>query len=156
MLEIDMPGGKILRLSHLILDYNGTIAMDGSLLAGVAVRLEMLAHKMDIHIITADTFGSVRSQVAGLPVQLAVIGLKNQDQAKADYLDALGASNSVTLGNGRNDSLMLKQAALGLAVVQSEGAATAALLAADVVTPGIIEALDLLLYPDRLRATLRL
>lgn len=156
MLEIDIPGGKILRLNHLILDYNGTIAADGSLLEGVALRLEMLAHKLEIHIITADTFGSVRAQVADLPVKLAVIPPQNQDQAKADYLDPMGAAASVAVGNGRNDALMLKQAALGIAVVQSEGAATAALLAADVVTPGILEALDLLLYPDRLRATLRL
>jgi soluble P-type ATPase len=62
----------------------------------------------------------------------------------------------VAIGNGRNDALMLKRAALGIAVVQTEGAATAALLAADLVTPGIIEVLDLLLHPDRLRATLRL
>ncbi|MDD5641618.1 MAG: ATPase P [Syntrophales bacterium] len=156
MLEIDIPGGKILRLTHLILDYNGTIAKDGLLLEGVAERLETLAPKLEIHIITADTFGSVRAQVAGLPVKLAVIGPKNQDQAKADYLASLGVDASVAVGNGRNDALMLKKAALGLAVVQSEGAAAAALLAADVTAPGILEALDLLLHPDRLRATLRL
>ena len=155
MLEIDIPGGKILRLTHLILDYNGTIARDGSLLEGVAVRLEMLAHKLEIHVVTADTFGSVRGQVAGLPVQVAVIAPENQDRAKAEYLDRLGPGNSVTMGNGKNDALMLKQAALGVAVLESEGAASAALLAADVVTPGINQALDLLLKPDRLRATLR-
>jgi soluble P-type ATPase len=110
---------------------------------------------LEIHIITADTFGSVRSQVADLPVQLAVIPLENQAQAKAAYLDTFGAAAAVAIGNGRNDALMLKQAALGIAVVQTEGAATAALIAADLVTPGIIEALDLLLHPDRLRATLR-
>ncbi|MFZ5452589.1 MAG: HAD family hydrolase [Thermodesulfobacteriota bacterium] len=156
MLEIDIPGGKILRLTHLILDYNGTIARDGSLLEGVAPRLEILAQNLEIHLITADTFGSVRAQVADLPLQLAVIGPDHQDQAKADYLDSFGAGASGAVGNGRNDALMLKKAALGIAVVQTEGAATAALLAADVVTPGIIEALDLLLHPDRLRATLRL
>jgi soluble P-type ATPase len=51
---------------------------------------------------------------------------------------------------------MLKQAALGIAVIQTEGAATAALLAAEIITPGIFDALDLLLHPDRLKATLRL
>jgi soluble P-type ATPase len=156
MLEIDIPGGKPLRLTHLILDYNGTIAADGSLLEGVAERLQILAPQLEIHILTADTFGSVRAQIAGLPVRLAVIPPENQAQAKAAYLDALGAAATVAMGNGRNDSLMLKKAALGIAVVQTEGAATAALLAADVVTPGIIEALDLLLHPDRLRATLRM
>ncbi|MHB8069034.1 MAG: HAD family hydrolase [Desulfobaccales bacterium] len=156
MLEINIPGAKLLRLTHLILDYNGTLACDGALLEGVAARLEILAKQLEIHIVTADTFGSVRAQVAGLPVRLAVIPPENQAQAKANYIDILGSSNSVAIGNGRNDGLMLKQAALGIAVMQTEGAATEALLAADLVTPGIIEALDLLLYADRLRATLRL
>ncbi len=156
MLEINIPEAKLLRLTHLILDYNGTLACDGALLEGVAARLEILAKQLEIHTVTADTFGSVRSQVAGLPVRLAVIPPENQAQAKANYIDILGSSNSVAIGNGRNDSLMLKKAALGIAVMQTEGAAIAALQAADLVTPGIIEALDLLLIPDRLRATLRL
>jgi len=155
MLEINIPGAKPLLLTHLILDYNGTLAGDGSILPGVAERLATLADHLEIHIVTADTFGSVRAQVAGLPVQLAVIPPDNQAQSKAAYLDNLGPANSAAIGNGRNDALMLKQAALGIAIVQTEGAATAALLAADVVTPGIIEALDLLLSPDRLKATLR-
>lgn len=155
MLEINIPGAKPLLLTHLILDYNGTLAVDGLILPGVAQRLEILAKQLEIHIVTADTFGSVRTQVNHLPVELAIIPPDNQAQAKADYLDPLGPANSVAIGNGRNDAFMLKQAALGIAVVQTEGAATEALLAADVVTPGIIEALDLLLSPDRLKATLR-
>jgi len=156
MLEINIPGARPLRLTHLILDYNGTMACDGSLLPGVAERLIILANHLEIHIVTADTFGSVRAQVADLPVQLTVIPLNNQAQAKADYLEALGPANSVAFGNGRNDALMLQQAALGIAVMQTEGAAMEALMAAEVVTSGIIDALNLLIYPDRLKATLRL
>jgi len=156
MLEINIPGARPLRLTHLILDYNGTMACDGSLLPGVAERLIILANHLEIHIVTADTFGSVRAQVADLPVQLTVIPLNNQAQAKADYLEAIGPANSVAVGNGRNDALMLQQAALGIAVMQTEGAAMEALMAAEVVTSGIIDALNLLIYPDRLKATLRL
>ncbi len=78
MMEINLPGAQPLRLSHLILDYNGTLAADGSLLPGVAERLEILAKHLKIHILTADTFGSVRNQVAHLPVQLAVIPPEKQ------------------------------------------------------------------------------
>jgi soluble P-type ATPase len=122
----------------------------------VTVRLEILAKHLEIHIVTADTFGSVRTQVARLPVELAVIPPEKQAQAKAAYMENLGPANAVAIGNGRNDALMLQQAALGIAVMQTEGAAIQALLAADVVTPGIVDALDLLLQPDRLKATLRL
>ncbi len=156
MLEINLPGAQLLCLSHLILDYNGTLAADGSLLPGVAERLEILAKHLEIHILTADTFGSVRNQVAHLPVQLAVIPPEKQAQAKAAYLEKLGPANAAAIGNGRNDALMLKEAALGIAVMQTEGAATVALLAAEVVTSEIVDALDLLLHPDRLKATLRL
>ena len=156
MIEINLPGAQLLRLSHLILDYNGTLAADGSLLPGVAERLGTLAKHLEIHILTADTFGSVRNQVAHLPVQLAVIPPEKQAQAKAAYLEKLGPANAAAIGNGRNDALMLKEAALGIAVMQTEGAATAALLAAEVVTAEIVDALDLLLHPDRLKATLRL
>jgi len=156
MLEINLPGGPQLRLSHLILDYNGTLAGDGSILPGVSERLKILAKRLEIHIVTADTFGSVRTQVAHLPVQVAVILPERQAQAKAAYLENLGPANSAAIGNGRNDALMLQQAALGIAVIQTEGAATAALLAAELITSGIVDALDLLLHPDRLKATLRL
>ena len=156
MLDINIPGAQPLRLTYLILDYNGTLARDGSILPGVAERLKILAEHLEIHIVTADTFGNVLTQVARLPVKLAIILPEKQAQAKAAYIENLGPSNAVAIGNGRNDALMLQQAALGIAVMQTEGAATAALLAAEIITPGIIDALDLLLQPDRLKATLRL
>jgi soluble P-type ATPase len=155
MLKIDIPGDKPLHLIHLVLDYNGTLAADGVLLPGVAARLKTLAQHLKIHVITADTFGSVRDQVAGLPVKLAVIPPENQAQAKAAYLEALGPAHVAAIGNGKNDALMLKRAGLGIAVLQTEGAALAALAGAQVVNSNITDALDLLLHPDRLKATLR-
>jgi soluble P-type ATPase len=120
VLDINIPGAQPLRLSHLILDYNGTLACDGSILPGVAECLKILAEHLDIHIVTADTFGNVRTQVAHLPVQLAVIPPGKQAQAKAAYTEKLGPANSVAIGNGRNDALMLQQSALGIAVMQTD------------------------------------
>ena len=64
-------------------------------------------------------------------------------------------SRPVCIGNGRNDRLMLKSAALGLAVVLAEGIAGETIPAADVISRSINDALDLLLNPLRLTATLR-
>jgi soluble P-type ATPase len=61
----------------------------------------------------------------------------------------------VSIGNGRNDQLMLKASALGIAVILAEGIAAETLLASDVVCTSIIDALDLLRNPLRLTATLR-
>jgi soluble P-type ATPase len=50
---------------------------------------------------------------------------------------------------------MLAAAALGIAVLEGEGAAPAALAAAAVVVRAGVDALDLLRHPKRLVATLR-
>lgn len=155
MLEIDIPGYKKLALAFLVLDYNGTLACDGHLMTGVRERLEELAKSVSIHILTADTFGSIQGEMAGIPCEVAVIAKENQTQAKAEYIRRLGAPKTAGVGNGRNDALMLKEAVLGIAVVQDEGAAVETLMAADIVTHSILDALDLLLHPMRLTATLR-
>jgi len=155
MLETIIPGHKTLLLSYLVLDYNGTIACDGRLINGVRERLEELSKSLSIHILTADTFGSVQKEAAGIPCEVVVIGKENQTQAKADYVRQLGLQKTVTVGNGRNDALMLKEAVLGIAVIQEEGATVETLMAADIVTRSILDALDLLLHALRLTATLR-
>ena len=155
MLEINIPGFKKLCLSHLVLDYNGTIAIDGKLINGVKERLDILADKLNIHVLTADTFGSVKKQLADIKCNLSIIPTENQELAKLNYIETLIPENTVCIGNGRNDRLMLKAAALGIIVHQTEGAAIDALTSADIMTPGIIEALDLLQQPLRLIATLR-
>ena len=155
MIGITIPGFKDLRLEHLVMDYNGTIAAHGRLIQGVKEKVELLAPRLTIHILTADTFGTVRNQVADLPADLIVIPPGDQAQAKSEYVRRLGGDNAVAVGNGRNDRLMLQEAALGIAVLQAEGAAVEALLAADLVAPDILAALDLLLVPGALTATLR-
>ena len=155
MLEIKIPGHGILNLSHLILDYNGTIACDGYLLQGVKERLADLSTSLDVHVLTADTFGSERKALSDVSCHVEIIPIENQAQAKLDYVQLLGLQNCVCMGNGRNDRLMLKNAALGVAVVQAEGGAADAILAADIVVGNILDALDLLRHPLRLTATLR-
>jgi soluble P-type ATPase len=155
MIEIDIPDFGELRLAHLVLDYNGTLAVDGRLLFGVRERLERLASQLTIHVITADTFGRAADYLAGIPCQLDILPPGRQDEAKRDFVRELGVENCVCVGNGRNDRLMLQEAALGIAVLQDEGAAAATLMAADVVAADIQSALELLMQPLRLIATLR-
>ncbi len=155
MLEIEIPGYKVLRLSHVVLDYNGTIAIDGKLMDGVKERLKTLARSIDVHVLTADTFGSVRKALSDVPCKLSVMPVDSQAQAKLDYVRLLGCDRTVCIGNGRNDMLMLKDAALGIALIQTEGCSVQTMLAADVAALSALDALDLLLHPLRLTATLR-
>ena len=79
MLEISVPGYKDLRLEHLVLDYNGTLACDGEILPGVKETLEALAQSLRIHVVTADTFGKAASRLEGCRCELVVLPLENQD-----------------------------------------------------------------------------
>ena len=156
MLEIEIPGRATLRLAHAVLDVNGTIARDGELLPGVAERLQSLASILELHLLTADTHGGQDriDRELGFPAIRLGTGA-GQAELKAEHVRRLGAESVVAIGNGVNDALMLAAAALGIAVVGPEGAAGAAVRAADVVTPSVEAALDLLLKPRRLVATLR-
>lgn len=155
MIEIKIPGYGPLHLKHLVLDYNGTLAVDGELLPGVKAALTDMAEDLDIHIVTADTFGKVRSAVAGIPCEVTVLPLEHQDTGKLEYVNDLGAEYTVCIGNGRNDKLMLGVAALGIAVILGEGSSVETLMSADVVCNDILSALELLTNPLRLTATLR-
>ena len=142
-------------MQHLLLDFNGTLACDGMLIEGVAGRLRRLAANLTLHVVTADTFGNARAALKDLPCQVVVLAPENQDVAKLAYAERLGHEHIVSVGNGRNDRLMLEAAALGIAVIGREGAASETLAVARVVAPHINDALDLLLHPLRLTATLR-
>ncbi len=155
MMSIDIPGFRKLELHHLVSDYNGTLAVDGQLLPGVAEALSAIAHHIDIHVITADTFGLAASQLNGLPVSLTVAPIENQAETKLDFVSRLGASSTIAIGNGRNDRKMLEAAALGIALIQQEGGSVASLLVADIVCTSIHDALALLRNPKRMTATLR-
>jgi len=149
---IPVPGGTDLELTDLVLDFNGTLGLDGHLLPGVEPLLRGLAASVQIHVLTADTHGTAEAALGGLPVTLHRIRVGADKQA---FVQRLGRSGVAVIGNGRNDVAMLQVAALGIAVVGPEGAAGPALAAAHVVVGDICTALDLLTQPVRLTATLR-
>ena len=151
---IAIPGRETLRLDYLVTDFNGTLACDGALLPGVEETLRRLADHLSVRVLTADTFGRARETLAGMPCELVILSPGAQDSAKRRYVEN-GPTRCVCIGNGRNDRMMLAAAALGIVVMQTEGAALDTILAAAVAAPDIHAALGLLLNPARLIATLR-
>lgn len=152
MIDLDIPGRGRIVLRHLVMDVNGTLATDGKLLPEVPPRLAQLRDHFEIHILTADTYGTQTTIDTALGIKAHVI---RSGEEKAQYVRGLGADTVVAIGNGANDAPMCTLAAVGIAVLGEEGAATALLHAADIVVRNIGEALDLLIYPLRLKATLR-
>jgi Soluble P-type ATPase len=151
-LDLAPPGQSPKHLRHLLLDFNGTLAVDGKLLPGVATRLQRLARLFVIEVLTADTFGSAAETLAELPVKLTLVG---SGREKLRRVHRLGAAGVVAIGNGRNDAEMLEASGLSIAVIGAEGLAREAANHAQILAGSVQDALDLLLRPRRLLALLR-
>jgi len=155
MIELPIPGDETLRLKRLLLDYNGTLACDGTVLPGVKERLRKLQSDLELYVVTADTFGTVRREMADSGVEVMVLESDDHTEEKRRLLERLGPDHTVAVGNGNNDRLMLEYSILGIAVLGDEGCALETLHAARLCCRSITDALDLLLHPKRLVATLR-
>lgn len=154
-MKISIPGGETLEIDHIVSDYNGTIALDGRLIEGVAELIGKLAEEVTIHVITADTFGSVERELQGVPCIIHKIGPEEQDRAKAEYVASLGRNGVAALGNGRNDILMLRESVLGIGILHREGICTQTLMSTDIVCTSPLDALSYFREPKRLIATMR-
>jgi soluble P-type ATPase len=157
MLQIPISGASDLTLAHLVCDVNGTLAVDGQVSAPVRERLRLVAEHLQVHLVSADTYGTLNQLIeefrqAGVSIQMERV---TRGEDKAAYVRALGPEQVVALGNGANDVQMFQLARLSIAVCGVEGLARGALQAATLVAPGPEVALDLLLHPHRLTATLR-
>lgn len=155
MIQIDIPGKKSFAIKHVIFDYNGTIAMDGRIIPGVKQGINQFSDRLKFHVLTADTFGSVKKQLHDVDASLSIISKDNQDKKKLDYLEKLGPDQTICVGNGQNDTLMLKEACIGIAVLGDEGMSSACLGASDLMVKNILDVFGLLETPERLIATLR-
>lgn len=156
MILIEVPGSELLRLEHIVLDFNGTLAKDGNLIKGTVLRLNSIARKAEVHVVTADTFGTADDQLRNVMCALHKVSGPDQDMQKGEFIRKLGSDQTATIGNGMNDRRMLEMSRLGICIIGSEGASTQAIEAADICVWDIRDALDLFLKPERIKATLRL
>ena len=154
-MKIIIPEYKTLELDTIFLDFNGTIAVDGVVPETVKERLRILANDFRIYVLTADTHGNAKDQCADIPVILHTFPTGNARDYKKEILKSMGSKHCVAIGNGRNDELMLKEAALSIGVMDQEGMCGSVFKAADLVVRSMEDALDLLVYPSRVIAGLR-
>jgi soluble P-type ATPase len=155
MIELNIPGRGVIQINHLVSDVNGTLAVDGNLIEGVADALFRLADRIQIHLLTADTHGRQAIIDKQLGMQAVRIPPGSESEAKADYVRELDPKHVVSLGQGMNDAGMMREAVIGICILSTEGLASETLQAADLVVPDILSALALLEKPMRLVASLR-
>ena len=154
MLQIDIPGKGTLHLHTLLLDYNGTIAADGALIPGIAEKIHTLQKDLRVLVLTADTYGTVTQACGQEQIEVRTFPQAGAAACKAEIASSF-APGVVCLGNGWNDMEMFDASDLAIAVIDREGMCAALLSHADVLVTSPADGLDLLLKPDRLRATLR-
>ncbi len=155
MFKLKIPGFGLVKLEHLVSDFTGTLSVNGVLLPRVRAQLNEISKFLKVHILTADTFGKARKELEGIKCTIYILKGKRLDIQKEEYIKNLGTETVVAFGNGNNDRKMLKSAKIGISVSEGEGCAVEAIIASNVHVPNANAGLDLLLHPNRLKATLR-
>lgn len=156
IVEINIPGRGIMKIKNLLLDYNGTIACDGKVIPSVKEKIEAINKKgIRVHIVTADTHGTVRNQCVNMAIEIQIFDNSNAAENKREIVEKLGAEYCICIGNGFNDGQMFEACNISIIVIGVEGCSAKSLMKADIVCKNIEEAFDLILKPSRIIATLR-
>ena len=154
-MKIEIPGKTPFKIKNIVFDYNGTIAIDGKLIKGISANINRFANNFNFYVITADTYGSVNTELKETNCKVIKITKSEQNISKLNFIKELGSGITLAVGNGRNDKLMLKEAILGIGILQDEGICTETLLNSDIVVKSIFDVFRYLENPNRLIATLR-
>jgi soluble P-type ATPase len=155
---IGIPGFGDREIRTVVSDYTGTLSCAGRLVTGVREKLLTLQERVDIRIISSDSFGTAQEELAGI-VKPDILSTNRHDAEKQDYVRAFELNHVAAFGNGNNDRLLLKTVkeggGLAIAVDNGEGCAVDALVNAHLFIVGCGNALNLLLEPRSCKATLR-
>jgi P-type E1-E2 ATPase len=154
-MNIGVPGYRTLIIENVVMDFNGTIAVDGHMKDSVKERIMRLSGQYQVYVITSDTQGTAAKELDGLPVTLKIFDNANAGECKRQIVEELGGDRCACVGNGNNDRFMFRKAALSIAVLETEGLYAPILSDADLLVKSSEDALDLLLDTKRLISGLR-
>jgi soluble P-type ATPase len=155
MLRIEAPGAEIREIDNIVFDLNGTLTVDGRIHPKSKDKINLLAKRTTVYVLTADTRGDSHEVLQKVKVQIVLIEGTDTGSAKNDFLRKINPKRTAAVGNGYNDRLMVKEASLGICILGREGASPETMGNSDIVFPTILDALDFLLKPLRQKATLR-
>lgn len=154
-MDINIPELGSFTLKHVVFDLNGTLAVDGEINEDIKQQIRRLAMQYHVVIASSDIHDNLASLAQELGVEHYILKSGEIAPQKAAVIRKLGPGETVAIGNGTNDWQMLREAAIGIAIVGREGASTKAISNADILVTDAADAMDLLLKPVRLIATLR-
>jgi len=105
MIITNIPGSDRLEIEHFVSDFSGTLSENGFLVPGVKEKLNELAEKISVHVLTSDTFGKARTELEGITCTVHILEGEDHTGQKEKYVLDLGADKVAAIGNGNNLSL---------------------------------------------------
>ena len=143
-----------INLDTVILDLNGTLAVDGKLVEGVIPRINKLKELgFKLYLFTGDQRGTASTQAKELGIELMYA---TNTAEKAECAKKCNFETTVAIGNARIDIGTFENAKIKIATLQKEGIHAGILNHVDIIIPTINDALDMLIDPNTFNATMRL
>jgi soluble P-type ATPase len=154
MISIQRPGMESLDIHFVLIDFEGTLAMDGRVHPKAKDKVNLLSKRATIYILTKSNREKVEETLKKMKVEILYLTEGDSSQQKLNVLQRLGSHQTAVIGNGLDDVRIMEQAGLGMCVIGKEGSSAEAMAKADLVVNNVLDALDFLLKPLRQRATL--
>ena len=157
MRMFDIPNYGKIHIKNILFDVNGTIQFDGRIPTKVKKRIKRLKNYYNIFLISADTRGNLNQIALNLGVKSIKISPSEllEAETKNNELIKLGREETVAIGNGNNDFMMLKNAILSIAILGKEGLSSNTLMNSELVFSNCIDAINFLMDEKKVIATLR-
>ena len=109
----EIPNYKRLEIKNILLDINGTIQFNGKISVELKQKIMELKQKFKIILISADTRGNLKEIASELDLNYEKLTENRPErEQKGKIVDKYNKENTIAIGNGNNDELMLKKAAL--------------------------------------------
>jgi len=142
-----------IELTNIILDLNGTLAINGKLVEGVKNRLVKLKQMgFNLYLFTGDQRGNAIDLASEISIKVQKATTSDEKEALTMKLET---EKTVAIGNARIDIGTFKSCKLRIGTLQAEGIHTEILPYIDILVPSINDALDLLINSDVFNATMR-
>ena len=154
MISIQRPGMESLDIHFVLIDFEGTLAMDGRVHPKAKDKVNLLSKRATIYILTKSNREKVEETLRKMKAEILYVAEGDSSQQKLNVLQRLGPHQTAVIGNGLDDGQIMEQAGLGMCVIGKEGSSAEAMAKADLVVTHVLDALDFLLKPLRQRATL--
>jgi soluble P-type ATPase len=154
MILIERPGQEPLEIEYLLIDFEGTLAMDRRVHPKAKDKINLLSKRLKIYIFAKEEKERVEEVLKRVKAEIVFLNRGEASKQKLELIQRLGAFRTAVIGNGIDDLSIMKEAALGMVILGKEGTSGVLIQIANLVFTDVIDALDFLLKPLRQRATL--